>query len=403
MKKILSLILAMLMIAGCAISFAACGTTDDVDDTFKIGVVCIGDENEGYTANFIAGFEAMKVALGLTDDQIIYKKNVAEAGSAAYDACVDLAEENCNVIFGNSFGFEQNMIQAAREYPNIEFLHATGTQASQVKLDNYHNAFASIYEARYLAGIVAGTKLQELIDAGKVAADKALVGYVGAFPYSEVISGYSAFYIGVKSACPTATMTVKYTTSWGDFALEKDAAAALINDGCVIVSQHADTAGAPTACEEAIAAGKEVYNVGYNISFNNVAPNASLVSSKIDWAPYLTYAIKTIMDGGKLDTDWCKGLAEGSATLTEYNTIVSDAAKAAVDAAAAKIKDGSFKVFDTANFTVGGETLTTRLADVDGDFVPEKEAIVDGVYMESYFRSAPYFDIIIDGITVPAQ
>ena len=153
-------------------------------------------------------------------------------------------------------------------------------------LDNYHNAFASIYEGRYLAGVAAGMKLNKMIEDGKFTADKAKMGYVGAHPYAEVKSGYTSFYLGAKSVCPTVTMEVTFTGEWYSEVKEKEAANKLINDGCVLISQHADSMGAPTACEEA-----GVPNVSYNGSTVDACPNTFIVSSAINWAPYFEYII----------------------------------------------------------------------------------------------------------------
>ena len=288
------------------------------------------------------------------------------------------------------------MIQAAQEYPDVQFCHSTGTRAHTEGLANYHNAFASIYEGRYLAGIAAGLKLNEMIDAGKFTADEALVGYVGAFTYAEVVSGYTSFFLGVRSVCPTATMKVTFTGSWYDEALEKEGAQKLIGLGCKLISQHADSLGAPTACENA-----GVPNVSYNGSTQAAAPNTYIISSRIDWAPYYEYAIKAVMNGTTIDTDWTGTLATGSVVLTDLNTAVAAEGTAeAIAAATEKLEKGELHVYDTSTFTVKGEALTSYMADVDtdADYTPDTEVVHDGYFSESEFRSAPYFDLEIDGI-----
>ncbi len=394
MKKFASLLLALCML----LSMAVVANADAVAaDEIKIGLICIGDENEGYTANHINGLRAACEALGVSESQVIYKYNILET-EAAYEAAVDLAEQGCDVIFANSFGHESYVFLAAEEYPEIEFCHATGTSASSTGLDNTHNFFASIFEARYVAGVVAGLKLNEMIEAGTFTAEQAKIGYVGAFPFEEVKSGYTAFYLGARSVCPTATMEVKFTNSWGDLALEKEAAEALIANGCVLISQHADTTGAPTACE---AAG--VPCVGYNISMIPAAPNTALTSAAINWASYFTYALQNVLAGEKFPADWCQGYVDGAVYVTELNEALVPAGTAdKVAEVEAAIKAGTLHVFDTATFTVGGETVTTCAAfDTDGDYVPDfGEAIVDGYFAESTLRSAPYFGLDIDGITM---
>ena len=402
MKKFLAMLLALVM----ALSLVACGEqkqpdTPDVPDdgqqtaTVKVGFITLHDENSTYDLNFINAAKEAIANLGLTDADYILKTNVPE-GQECYEAAVDMVDKGCNIIFADSFGHEPYMIQAAQEYPDVQFCHSTGTRAHTEGLANYHNAFASIYEGRYLAGIAAGLKLNEMIDAGKFTADEAMVGYVGAFTYAEVVSGYTSFFLGVRSVCPTATMKVTFTGSWYDEALEKEGAQKLIGLGCKLISQHADSLGAPTACENA-----GVPNVSYNGSTQAAAPNTYIISSRIDWAPYYEYAIKAVMNGTTIDTDWTGTLATGSVVLTDLNTAVAAEGTAeAIAAATEKLEKGELHVFDTATFTVKGEALTSYKADVDtdADYTPDTEVVHDGYFSESEFRSAPYFDLEIDGI-----
>lgn len=394
MKKVLSLILAVLMILSVPTAFASCGESNA---DFKVGFIFLHDENSTYDKNFIDAANAAAAALGLTADQVIMKINIPE-GPECLDAASELVDAGCDLVFADSFGHEAYMIQAAKEFPDVQFFHATGTQAHVEKLPNYHNAFASIYEGRYLAGIAAGMKLNQMIADGKITAEQAVIGYVGAWPYAEVKSGYTSFFLGARSVCPSATMKVEYTNSWFDIALEKSAAEKLIGDGCVLISQHADSEGAPKACETA-----GVPNVAYNISTISIAPNTALISSKINWQPYMELIITKTMEGkgNEIPYDWCGGIEEGSVQLTELNAAVAaPGTQEAIDAAIAEFKAGTLKVFDTSKFTVGGVTLTEYLADVDGDFTGETNVIHDGYFDESADdqRSAPYFDLIIDGI-----
>ncbi len=358
-------------------------------EDLKVGFIYIGDENEGYTAAHYKGAMEMKEALGLSDDQIIIKWNVPE-DETCKDAAMDLADQGCNIIFANSFGHESYMLEAAKEYPDVQFCHATGYQAALSGLSNMHNYFTNVYESRYVSGVVAGLKLNQMIKEGKVSKDAVKLGYVGAYPYAEVISGYTSFFLGVRSVCPEATMEVKYTNSWASFDLEKEAADALISDGCVLISQHADTTGAPTACE---AAG--VPCVGYNISMIATAPKTALTSASIDWGPYVTYAVQSVIDGKAIDTDWCQGYKEGANSITELNKdVVAPGTEEKVKEVESAIKAGTLHVFDTSTFTVGGKTLDTYKK--DGSDV---EYIADGYFHESEHGSAPAFDILIDGIT----
>ena len=394
MKKFLALLLALVM----ALSLFACGKKDNDADKakVKVGFITLHDENSTYDKNFINGAKEAIKNLGLTDADYILKTNIPE-GQECYETACDLAEQGCNIIFADSFGHEGFMIDAAKKYKNVQFCHSTGTRAHTEGLKNYHNAFASIYEGRYLAGIAAGLKLNEMIDAGQFTKEQAKMGYVGAFTYAEVISGYTSFYLGAKSVCPTVTMDVTFTGSWYDEALEKEGAQKLIAGGCKLISQHADSFGAPTACENA-----KVPNVSYNGSTKSAGPNTYIISSRINWAPYYEYAIKAVMEGKTIDTDWTGDLATGSVVLEEINDAV--AAKGTAEAIAdakAKLEKGEIHVFDCANFTVKGEHLTSYKADVDTDaaYTADTEVIKDGYFAESEFRSAPYFDLAIDGIT----
>ena len=395
MKKLLALLLAALMV----FALVGCGNNEDQqgeEKAVKIGFIFLHDENSTYDKNFMDAANAAKEALGLTDEQVMFKVNIPE-GNECYEAAAELVEAGCNIVFADSFGHEDFMIQAAKEFPDVMFCHATGTKAHTENLPNFYNAFASIYEGRYLAGVAAGLKLNEMIEKGNITAEAAKVGYVGAFPYAEVKSGYTSFYLGARSICPTAVMEVKYTNSWFDIAKEKETANALIADGCVLISQHADSEGAPKACEEA-----KVPNVAYNLDTREWGPNSALISSKINWEPYFEHIIKAVENSTAIEQDFCKGLADGSVEILGLNDAVAAPGTAEkLEEVKKDIIDGNVKVFDTANFTVGGEHLTSYMADVDTDdnFTPDTEVIEDGVFMESAKRSAPYFDIVIDGIT----
>ena len=386
MKKVLAMILALVM----ALSLVACsnGGTDKPDDNtetkkIKVGFITLHDENSTYDLNFINAAKEACQTLGLVENEDYFiKKNVPE-GQECYNAAAELAEQGCNIIFADSFGHESFMIEAAKEFPNVQFCHSTGVRAHTEGLSNYHNAFASIYEGRYLAGIAAGMKLNQMIAEGKITADKAKMGYVGAFTYAEVISGYTSFFLGARSVCPTATMEVTFTGSWYDETAEKEGAEKLIQNGCVLISQHADSMGAPTACEKA-----GVPNVSYNGSTVSVGPNTYIISSRIDWAPYYVYAIQAAMDGKTIDADWTGTLATKSVVLSDLNTnVAADGTQAAIDEAMKKLENGELHVFDVSTFTVTGENVTADMkTDAEG-YLGEKvtEAVIT---VPAYFTDA---------------
>ncbi len=407
-KKILSVVLALVL---CILSLFAvsCGNGKTGGDgtgegtgaqqggnKVKVGFIFLHDQNSTYDKNFMDAAEAACKAAGLSEDQYIFRVNVPE-GNECKVAAEDLVDQGCNLIFADSFGHEEFILAVAKEHPEVQFCHATGTMAHTEKLANFHNAFASIYEGRYLAGVVAGMKLNEMIEDGTIKADEAKIGYVGAWPYAEVISGFTSFFLGARSVCASATMEVNFTSSWFDVNAERDMANALMDHGCKLISQHADSMGAPSACEE-----RGVPNVSYNGSTLESCPNTFLVSSRIDWQPYFEYIIGAMKNGTAIDTDWTGTLKNGSVKLTELNTsAVAEGTAAKLEEVRTALENGSLHVFDTSKFTVGGQTLTEYMADVDTDaaFTPDTNVISDGYFHESEKRSAPYFDIIIDGIT----
>ena len=435
MKKILSLALVLVMVLG----LAACGSngstasttaaaTDAAAETtaaaeneapaaasnIKVGFIFLHDENSTYDLNFMNAARQAIADLGLTEDQYLFRTNIPE-GQECYNAAAELADAGCNIIFADSFGHEDYIIQAAQEFPDVQFCHATGTKAHTQGLANHHNAFAAIYQGRYMAGVAAGMKLNQMIEDGTITADQAKMGYVGAYTYAEVVSGYTSFFLGARSVCPSVTMDVTFTGSWYDETAEKEGANKLIQNGCVLISQHADSMGAPTACETA-----GVPNVSYNGSTIAACPNTFLVSSRIDWTPYYEMAIKAVMNGEEIPADWTGTLATGSVVLTELNTDVAAAGtQEAIDAAIAKLESGELHVFDCATFTTKADDtmnpfkvdflkvdadghITSYLADVDTDeaYTGDTEVVENGYFAESAKRSAPYFDLQIDGINL---
>ena len=393
MKRFLAIMMCLVMV----LAIVGCKGTKPAEEPakkVKVGFICLHDEQSTYDLNFINAAKAACEKLGV---EMVLKTGINEDNSC-YETAADMASSGCIAVFAESFGHEDYMIQAAKEFPNVQFCHSTGTKAHTENLANYHNAFAAIYEGRYLAGVVAGLKLNEMIEAGKFTAEEAKVGYVGAFTYAEVISGYTSFFLGVRSVCPTATMEVTFTGSWYDPTAEKEGAQKLIQGGCKLISQHADSLGAPSACEEA-----GIPDVSYNGSTKEAGPNTYLISSRIDWEPYYEYAITAAMNGKPIDTDWTGTIATGSVKLTELNEgVVAAGTKEKLEEVQKALEAGTLHVFDTATFTKDGAALTSYLADVDTDaaFTPDTEVIKDGYFHESEYRSAPYFDVQIDGITL---
>ena len=358
----------------------------------KIGFILLHDKNSTYDNNFIVAIKNACKKLGV---KYVIETNVPE-DSTCYDSAVNLVKKGCNIVFANSFGHEEYIMNAAKKYPKVEFCHASGIRAHTSGLKNYHNAYAATYEGRYLTGVAAGLKIKEMIDSGKIKKSQAKIGYVAAFDYAEVVSDYTAFYLGAKSIVPTVKMEVKFTKSWFDLALEKSAANSLIKRGCVLISQHADSLGAPLACSKA-----NVPNVGFNVNYAGEYPKTSIVTSKINWEPYFEYIITQKATGKSIKTDWTGNLKTGSVELSKVNE------KAAAKGTSAKIKkvesdlkSGKIHVFDTNKFTVSGKKLNSYLADVDFDYEFEKDTpvVFNGYFHESEMRSAPYFDLRIDGI-----
>ena len=413
MKKLLALVLCLALVAalfvGCSENKTETGKPADAGKqteagketsgtAIKVGLICIGDENDqGYTYNFIRGKDAATEALkakGINVEWVV-KWNVPE-GDACEDANRELAAAGCKVIFNNSFGFEDFMLKVAPDYPDIQFVSCTNQGSWNDSLKNTHNAFANIYEGRYLAGIVAGMKLQQLIDDGTITAAQAVIGYVGAFPFAEVKSGYTAYFLGARSVCPSVTMKVQFVNNWSDATAESNAASALCDAGCKLISQHADNSTPATMAQS-----KGAFFTSYNNDMISVAPEACLVGTRIDWSVYFTEAIEAVANGKEFPQDWSKGLKEGAVVLTALNEkLVAPGTKEKLEEVEAGLKNGSIQVFDTKTFTVGGQELTQAYAlDTDGDFAPDtEEAVFDGAFHESYFQSAPYFAIDIDGI-----
>ena len=404
MKKFLTLVLAMIMAVTCC-GLVACGGGEEEGNGKVAALICLHGEGSSYDKNFIDAFKAACAAKGLTEDQYTIVVDVPE-DTPCYDKAAEFADAGYKAIFADSFGHEKFMIQAAKEFPEVQFCHATGTAGGFALTEsteddapaNFHNAFASIYEGRYLAGVAAGLKLIDLYGED-ITADEAKIGYVGAWPFAEVKSGLTSFYLGVKSIVPNTTMEVRFTNSWYDPVAEKAAAEALIANGAKLVSGHADSYGVPTACKNA-----NVPNVFYN---GTTEEDTFVIASKINWQPYFEHMLDGVMkEGASIVKDYCGTIATGSVQITALGKAAAPGTQAVLDDVKAKLVAGEIKVFDVSTFTVEGAPLTEYLADVvdDGTFTGETNVIKTEngktYFAESEFRSAPYFDLIIDGITV---
>lgn len=436
MKKLMGILLAASMV----FSLAACGSTADTAASsaagttataegssnnqapdVKVGAIILGDETEGYSAAHINGIKEAAAELGMSDDQIVWKYKIAEGGVTA-DAAEDLVGQGCNLIISNSYGHQTYMEEEAEKYPDINFVAMTGDFAAISGCDNFYNAFTAVYQSRYVSGVVAGMKVKELVESGTLTPEtqpdsftadgKVKIGYVGAYNYAEVVSGYTAFFLGVQSVYPDVQMEVMYTNSWFDIDKEGAAAEALIANGAVIIGQHADSTGAPQACQEALKSGTTVYSIGYNIDMLATAPDAALTSATNNWGVYYTYAIAQAMRGQKVATNWVGGFDIGAVAITQLGSACAAGTAEKVAEVEKAIHDGTLQVFDTSKFTIStkctdgsyrtddnGKVLVACATDTDSNFANDTDnAIIDGAYQESYTQSAPSFVLRIDGI-----
>lgn len=393
MKKTLAIMLVLVMAIACV---ACSNTTDDGqgsgDSALKVGIILVHDENSGYDLAHIEGVKAAAKTLGIADSQMIFKYNIPE-DETCYDTAVDLAEQGCNIIFSDSYSHQSYMMQAAKEYPNVTFVACTGDTAAKEEVNNVANTFPYTFESRYVSGVVAGMKLKELMDAGTVTDPH--VGYVGAYPYAEVVSGYTAFFLGIQSIVPEAYMDVQYTNSWYDPTAEGEAANALIARGCVIIGQHADSTGAPSAVQAALDSGKVCYSVGYNIDMTSVAPTAALTSAQNNWSVLYEKILSCALNGQEIPVDFSAGYESNAVMISALGQSCAEGTAGKVEEVIAAIKAGELHVFDINTFTVNGQAVTSY----DSSYGYEGNQLIwDGYFHESELRSAPCFDLRIDGI-----
>ena len=425
-RKIASLAMAVMMLFTVMTVFASC--SGDGAGGIKIGCIMVGDETEGYTLAHMEGIKEAAKELGISESQIIWKYKIEE-NSDCYDAAVELVGRGCQLIISNSYGHQDFIKQAAEENPSVTFVAMTGDFASISGVSNLKNGFTKVYESRYVSGVVGGMKLKELIDNGTVSptatpnsydADGNIkIGYVGAYNYAEVVSGYTAFFLGLRSVVPNVVMEVNYTSSWFDIAKEAAAAEALVANGCVIIGQHADSTGAPSACERMLGEGKICYSVGYNVDMLEAAPNAALTSPTNTWSEFYKELFQNVMNGKEQPYDVAKGYNENGVAITALGPSCAAGTAEKVAEVEAALKAGTLHVFDVSTFTVSQDQGTCEVTtDASGHLTSCKvnmsymdwstmtpiyegdtvECIKDGYFDESTVRSAPYFSVRIDGI-----
>lgn len=392
-KNLICLITAALIIVAFIIKNQIYVPTEEKDIT--VGYIYVGDESTAYTKNFVKAQNAIEATYG---DKVINiaKYNISEGEEE--EVLQELVDDGCDIIFATSYGYSDNMKKYAEKYPDVQFCQATGDNAaSEPVLTNYHTYMGHISEGRYICGMVAGMKMQEMIDQGIITEDQAIMGYVGAYPYPEVISGFTAFLLGARIYCPTAVMQVVYTDSWGNFALEKEYAEGLIDNGCIIISQHSDTRGPAIACEESE---REipVYHVGYNQSMMDVAPTTSLAACRINWEPYMLAAVHAVMLDHSIESemeagvsvhgnDAGVGFSKGWVQMLDLNELViADQTKERVSEAIDEFKRKKVFIYK-GNYT-----------GVDPFDTSDTVSLGNGAYKENLKSSAPTFHYILDDV-----
>lgn len=362
------------------------------DKHIKVGYVFVGDEMNPYTDNFIKAAEYAKERIG-DNVEYVYKYNVPE--DDLREPLQELIDEKCDYIITASYGYGPVVKEFAEKHPEIQFCAATCDNANvEPVLSNYHNCMGKIYQGRYICGVVAGMKLREMIDQGVISVDDAKVGYVAAFPYAEVISGYTSFFLGVRSVVPEATMLVKYTDTWSNYSIEKKVAKELIDKGCVIISQHSDTTGPAVACENADS-DVPVYHVGYNQSMTEIAPTRSLVSCSIDYSYYFEQSISAVMNNKNIESvvsantskqDSYAGIDKGWVRVLDTNdAIVAKGTKERIDQLISDFNSGKVQVFK-GNYT--GTNPFDKSDKID----------LNTEYIENENSSAPTFNYVLDGV-----
>ena len=386
-KRTIAVIVLVAIALALVFTFVSCGD-DEANNALTIGFVYDNDETTPYSYNFFLAQKEVQETYK-NDVRVMISSNILD--DDMNEEVKKLAEAGCKIIFTNSYG---NIRDAAAEYPDVQFCQVSGDAYPESEArDNYHTFKGEAYQARYLSGVVAGLKLEEMIKAGKLEAKDAKLGFVAAYPYPEVVSGFTAFLLGARSVVPETTMSVKYTYIWSSYTLEKECAKELLNEGCIIISQHSDTVGPAIACEEHFA--NDCYHIGYNIDMTNDAPNTSLTSARINWAPYILSAVKAVLEGKRIEdvvegtvhahNDMSAGFEDGWVALTDFNAkLMPEGTAARIEEARKELADGRRKVF------YGDYTGTD----------PETKMTIDlhTEYEENKNSSMPSFCYILDGI-----
>lgn len=406
---------AVVLIVIFALNMTACNGENNTQnpsvkgekEVFKVGVILTGDKNEGDSKSHIQGIKQAAQELSLTEDQIVWEYTI-KADDKSYDTAKKLVDSGCDVIISNNKKYQEYMQQAAKDNPDADFVVIGGDTADESGLSNFHNAYTSIYQARYLTGIVAGLKIKELAEQGKLPQEafdvdsNVKIGYVGTLPGSDVTSSYSAFYLGVKSVYENVSMYVLYTNKRDSTQAEIDATSHLVSQGCMMIVQNSELDGVYQAVEQTNSEGKLCFCVGFGDETTAKDKEWMLVCAKNNWDVYYKEAIGQSMKNEDFDSDWVAGLDEGAVCISAPNQSCCEDTKQKIDEAEEGLISQQIKVFSTDSFKVNGKEVNSAYAtDTDGDDVPdEDQAVFDSEFHESYFRSAPYFSLDIDGITV---
>ena len=379
--------LVILIIFGCVNRIWDVKTADE---NLTVGFIYDNDEIIPYTYNFMLAKNELEKEYG-DRVKIFVKSNVLE--TEMDEPVRDLAQNGCDIIFTNTYSLRYK--ELALQYPDIQFCQTSfSTEDTSFSPENYHTFNGLIYQGRYVSGVAAGMKLQQLIDEGAITPDQALVGSVSAFPSAEVISGYTAFLLGVRSVVPQATMRVIYTGIWNSYSREKAAARALIDAGCIVITQHTDTTAPAVACGEA-SEEKQVYHVSYNQSMIDMASESSLTGTCVNWSPYVIGAVEALLNGETIEKyvkgtvhghDMGAGFERGWVKMLELNdAIVAPGTEERINKTIEALRKGKIDVFKGNYQGVSPED-------------PADTCDLSVGYTESRLSSAPSFHYVLQDI-----
>lgn len=398
--KLLSIFLIVIVVV---LALTSCGKSDvekaeeQRKSSLKIGLILSGDDTDVYSKLHYDGLTSAVDKIGLKKDKLIVKSKVSE--EQCYETAIALVDDGCTLIFAAGDKFEDYIVQAATEKTDVQFCYADGKQSNTNGLKNYHNYGISTFESRYLTGVIAGMKLNEMIKNGEIVDSQAKIGYVGSVAGSQSRSDYTAFFLGVKSVCNGVTMEVQYSGLSNSANLERIAANALMANGCIMIAQQGYLNGAAETCEKN---GK--YFIGCDSSATDKAPKFSVTSTQIDLTPCYSYAIETYIKDGHLPTSWCNGIKDDAVSFAEINTAAfssEESAKAAEEKAEqvkSSIKEGKLHIFNTSKWTIDNKKVTSTGTSDFQMLYNGTEYIKDGYFAEGEIVSYPQFDFVIDGI-----